>query len=76
MYFTSVTKSELKRMLQGRIYQIKNCFQYIDEMKQEHQGVIDSLEKELCQRQKDGTDTKEFYGMNICSLDDILQWYS
>ena len=76
MYFTSITKSELKRMLQGRIYQIKNCFQYIDEMKQEHQGMIDSLEKEIQQRQKDHTDTKEFYEINICDLDTILQWYS
>ena len=76
MYFSSITKKELKRMLQGRIDQIKDGFNYIAEMKKEYQGVIDSLEKELCQRQKDGTDTKEFYGINICSLDDFLQWYS
>lgn len=63
-------------MLKGRIDQMKDGFNYIAEMKEEYQGVIDSLEKELRQRQKDGTDTKEFYGINICCFDDVLQWYS
>ncbi|MBQ4128569.1 MAG: hypothetical protein IJD68_02225 [Ruminococcus sp.] len=70
-----MNKAELITLLNNDIAEIKGEFQYNKEFKKEREADLYHLEKEILEKQKNNTDTKDFYLERAYMLEEWIAWY-
>ncbi|MBQ8794840.1 MAG: hypothetical protein IJZ54_00280 [Clostridia bacterium] len=68
-------KDELIILLNKDIAEIKGEFHYNEDFKEECEADLYRFEKEKIEKQKNNTDTKDFYLDIVCSLENWIAWY-
>ena len=68
-------KDELITLLNNDITEIKGEFHYNKEFKEECEADLYNLEKEMLEKQKSNTDTKDFYLENAYMLEEWIAWH-